>query len=180
MGFETHTTEYGTREARDDEEAMARANERIGSVLSQVWQSLRGDLAPQDSARIQGNLHLAFRPTSDTTRVWVDAVDHNAAVRNEDTHLKSFRIRLVPPEALPKWEWIVNESIRGSGVAYTPAFLEHDRRQENACERGAHTRTDLREVRDPTIAEVQRAARVLEECWRLFSSGDKDAIYYWA
>jgi hypothetical protein len=38
----------------------------------------------------------------------------------------------------------------------------------------------LQGVQDPTIAEIQRAARVLEECWRLFSSGDEDAIYYWA
>jgi hypothetical protein len=168
MGHEDPKIEYGGAETHDEEEAMARANETIGGVLSQVWQHVREDLAPQDFEKFHGKVHMAFRPASDTTRVWVDAVDHNPEGRNEDTHLRSFRVRLVPPEATPKWEWIVNESVRGSGVAYAPASLEHDSRQPNA-----------REVQDPTIVEIQRAAAVIEECWRLFTSGDKDAVYCW-
>src|SRR5437773_278525 len=98
MGHEDPTIEYGRTETHDEEEAMARANEKIGDVLSQVWQHVREDVAPQDFEKFRGKVHMAFRPPADTTRVWVDAVDHNPEVRNEDTHLRSFRVRLVPPE----------------------------------------------------------------------------------
>ncbi|HXQ26824.1 MAG TPA: hypothetical protein VN822_10485 [Candidatus Acidoferrales bacterium] len=159
---------------------MAKANEAIGGRLSQVLQRLAEDLAPQDRARFRDDVHLVFRPTSDFSRVWVDAVDYNPTVSDEGTLLRAFRIKLVPPDSAPKWEWILNESKHGAGVAYTPFFLDYDHTEPGDGGGDASPQDRSDGLHDPTVSEIQRAAQVLEECWRLFCSGENDAIYCWA
>jgi len=180
MEYESQKTEYSARQEWEREKAITKANERIGNILSQVWQRLKGGIAPEDLEKVQKEIHVVFRPTSDPrTRVWVDAFYHSPDFRNEDTHLRSFQIRLVPPEAYPKYQWIVNQSVQGDGVQYAPAFLEYDEMRKDALEREGTIRPELHGLQDPTIQEMEKTAQLLEECWQLFTSGDTNAIYWW-
>jgi hypothetical protein len=126
-------------------------------------------------------MHVVFRPPSDAqTRVWVDAVDYHPESRSEDTHLRSFRIRFVPPQVFPTSEWIVNESAAGEGERYSRFSLGLSDQENEAIEKRGDASAEIEKLRDPTLPDLERTAQVVEECWERFSAGDTSAMQYWS
>ena len=111
--------------------------------------------------------------------MWIDAFDLQPKDRDEDTHLKSFHVRFVPGGGQASKEWILNESYQESNSRYISMSLEHDRRTTASSQRADVTDGELLGPHDPTVADVQKTADLLEECWQLYTSGDHHAIYWW-
>jgi predicted nuclease with RNAse H fold len=137
-------------------------------------------MAQGDSQKLGNGIHLVFRPQSEPRlRVWVDAFDHEAKFRNEDSELRSFRIRLVPPEVFPTSVWIVNESVHGERTKYTPSFLEYAPRGTEDPGQEQRVNPRIAGLQDPGLTDMEKTAQILEECWQLYSAGDIDAVHFW-
>jgi hypothetical protein len=180
MGFESLESKSPEYSNLEQEEAMARVTEKLGRVLAQIWEGVSEGEAQADLTKVKKELHIVFRPVSEArTRVWVDAFDHAPQVRDTGTHLRSFRLRLIRPEAFPRWEWIVNESVRGEATSYTAALFDYESRRDSPPASGTAGQQNFHGLQDPTLAVMEQAGQIVDECWNLYNSGDTDSIFYW-
>jgi hypothetical protein len=164
-----------TPEPESQRTAIEKETKTIGETLSHILASMPERLPENERAHFKKVTTLLFR--SDGWRMWVESVNYNPQQRNEGTLLRAFRIDLVPPEREATWDWIVNESATGSGVKYEPTLLDHEEVRKMMMEMGETIDPRLEKTQDPTLDNMKKATRILEECWRLFEAGQRDAIF---
>jgi hypothetical protein len=180
MGFESPQSESFEHSSVEQEQAMERVTEKLGRVLAEIWEDIRKGTPPEDMTKVKEQLHIVFRPVAEArTRLWVDAFDHAPKTLDEETHVRSFRVRLIPLDASPRWEWIVNESGRGDAPSYTAVLFDYERRRDPSPVPGTRGQQNLHGLQDPTLAVMEQASQIVEECWKLYTSGDTDSIFCW-
>jgi hypothetical protein len=158
-------------ERKIDYEEMSRIEDetvKTGKFLANIFDDFPEELYRREPWRNRIPTLLLEFLAHPQGSVFAEMTDFNPPKRNEDTLLRTFKIRYKPSSSAYLRQWLVNESARGKTVSYEPA-LRDGPKYEHDDERSAVSL-------DPTSTEMEQARRIMEYCWARFIKGKNDAI----
>jgi len=153
-----------------DWEEMDRIEEetvKTGRFLANIFEEFPKELYRREPWRHRIPTLLLEFLAHPQGRVFAEKTDFSPPMRNEDTLLRTFKVRYTSSSGSYLRQWLVNESVKGKSVIYEPALRDGPKYQDDD-----KTAVSL----DPTSADMEQTRQIMEYCWARFIGGDTDAI----
>jgi len=147
---------------------IERETVKTGKFLVSVFEEFPEELYRREPWRFRLPTHLLEFRAHPQGRVFAEKLDFNPPERNEDTLLRTFKVRLEPSTGGRLRQWLINESAKGKDVIYESALHDGPKYKHDT----GRSAVSL----DPSSAEMDQAFRIMEHSWASFKEGDADAI----